>query len=65
MAQVVKSEICNAGIGQQLLAQIGVTPTLLLPDADEDVETLEAVACGEAPAAYVQRLNKLLIELSA
>lgn len=42
---------------QQLLAQIGVTPTLLLPDADEDAEALETVHAGERPAAYVQRVT--------
>ena len=41
----------------QLLAQIGVTPTLLLPEADEDAEALEAVQAGELPAAYVQRVT--------
>ena len=41
----------------QLLAQIGVVPTLLLPGADEDAEALEAVQPGELPAAYVQRVT--------
>jgi septum formation protein len=41
----------------QLLAQIGVEPMLLLPDADEDAEALEAVQPGELPAAYVQRVT--------
>jgi septum formation protein len=44
---------------RQLLAQIGVTPELLLPDADEDAESLEAVLPGELPAAYVQRVTAL------
>jgi len=44
---------------RQLLAQIGVTPELLLPDADEDAEALEAVQPGELPAAYVQRVTAL------
>jgi septum formation protein len=42
---------------RQLLAQIGVAPVLLLPDADEDAEALEAVRPGELPAAYVQRVT--------
>jgi septum formation protein len=42
---------------RQLLAQIGVTPELLLPDADEDAEALEAERAGELPAAYVQRVT--------
>ncbi|ASM77566.1 septum formation inhibitor Maf [Vitreoscilla filiformis] len=46
---------------RQLLTQIGVTPELLLPDADEDAEALETERAGEAPRAYVERvtLNKL------
>lgn len=48
----------------QLLEQWGVRCELLLPDADEDVETLEAVACGEAPAAYVQRVTGLKLQAS-
>jgi septum formation protein len=44
---------------RQLLAQIGVEPRLLLPDADEDAEALEAVRPGELPAAYVQRVTAL------
>jgi septum formation protein len=42
---------------RQLLAQIGIEPELLLPDADEDTEALEAVRPGELPAAYVQRVT--------
>jgi septum formation protein len=42
---------------QQLLAQIGVPFELLLPDADEDAESLEATRSGEAPADYVQRVT--------
>lgn len=47
---------------RQLLTQIGVTPELLLPDADEDAEALETEREGEAPRAYVERvtLNKLM-----
>jgi septum formation protein len=42
---------------RQLLAQIGVRHELLLPGADEDAESLEAVQAGEAPADYVQRVT--------
>ncbi len=43
---------------QQLLGQIGARFELLLPDADEDAEALEATRPGEAPAAYVQRVTR-------
>jgi septum formation protein len=43
---------------QQLLAQIGARFELLLPDADEDAEALEATRPGEAPADYVQRVTR-------
>jgi septum formation protein len=43
----------------QLLDQLGVRHQLLLPDAAEDAEALEAVLPGEAPAAYVQRVTGL------
>lgn len=49
---------------KQLLEQWGVRCELLLPDADEDVEALEAVKPGEAPAAYVQRVTALKLEAS-
>jgi septum formation protein len=42
---------------QQLLAQIGASPELLLPDAHEDAEALEAERPGELPARYVQRVT--------
>ena len=42
---------------RQLLAQIGVEPTLLLPADDEDAEALEVERVGELPAAYVQRVT--------
>ncbi len=41
---------------QELLRQIGVTFELLLPDADEDAESLEAERAGEAPLSYVKRV---------
>ena len=43
---------------RQLLAQIGVRHELLLPDADEDAEALEAHRPGELPLAYVQRVTQ-------
>lgn len=41
----------------QLLAQLGVTPELLLPDDSEDAEALERVRPGESPSAYVRRVT--------
>jgi len=49
---------------KQLLEQWGVRCELLLPDADEDVEALEAVLPGEAPAVYVQRVTDLKLAAS-
>ena len=49
---------------KQLLEQWGVRCELLLPDADEDAESLEAVLPGEAPAAYVQRVTGLKLQAS-
>lgn len=43
----------------QLLAQIGQAHQLLLPDAAEDTEALEAVLPYETPSAYVQRVTGL------
>ncbi len=43
---------------QQLLQQIGVRFELLLPDADEDAEALEAVRPREAAEAYVRRVTR-------
>ncbi|MDO4794926.1 MAG: Maf family protein [Brachymonas sp.] len=43
---------------RQLLEQIGVAYELLLPDADEDAESLEAAQPGEDPATYVQRVTQ-------
>jgi len=42
---------------RQLLDQIGVRHELLLPDADEDAEALEAERHGELPADYVRRVT--------
>lgn len=49
---------------KQLLEQWGVRCELLLPDADEDVEALEAVRGGETPATYVQRVTGLKLQAS-
>jgi septum formation protein len=46
----------------QLLALLGVRHELLLPDADEDAEALEAVFPNEAPAAYVKRVTQLKLD---
>ena len=46
----------------QLLEQLGVRHTLLLPGTDEDAEALEVVLPGEAPADYVQRVTRLKLE---
>src|SRR5687768_7261244 len=47
---------------RQLLEMLGVQHELLLPDADEDTESLEAVKPGEAPATYVKRVTLLKLE---
>lgn len=47
---------------RQLLEQLGVSHELLLPDADEDAEAIEAVAGREAPARYVQRVTALKLD---
>lgn len=47
---------------RQLLEQLGVAYELLLPDADEDAESLEVVLPGEAPARYVARVTRLKLE---
>ncbi len=43
---------------RQLLEQIGVRCELLLADAAEDAEALEAERPGEMPLAYVQRVTR-------
>jgi septum formation protein len=43
---------------RELLAQIGVRHELLLADADEDVEALEATRDGESPEDYVERVTR-------
>ena len=47
---------------RQLLEQIGVAHRLLLPEAHEDAEALEAVRSSEAPARYVQRVTGLKLD---
>jgi septum formation protein len=42
---------------RQLLDQLGVSHRLLLADADEDTEALEAERAGESPESYVQRVT--------
>ena len=44
---------------RELLTQLGVQYELLLADAGEDAEALEAVLPGESPDAYVQRVCAL------
>jgi septum formation protein len=46
----------------QLLGQLGVRHALLLADAGEDAESLEAVLHNEAPATYVQRVTALKLD---
>ncbi len=47
---------------RQLLEQLGVECRLLLPDATEDSEALEAVLANEAPSTYVQRVTALKLD---
>ncbi|CAN5709608.1 Maf family protein [soil metagenome] len=47
---------------RQLLEQLGIAHELLLPDAQEDAESLEAVLPNEAPATYVQRVTGLKLD---
>jgi septum formation protein len=46
----------------QLLSQLGVRHEVLLPDAAEDAEGLEAIHGNEAPKRYVQRVTALKLE---
>ena len=46
----------------QLLGQLGIRHELLLADASEDAESLEAVLPHEAPATYVQRVTALKLD---
>ena len=47
---------------RQLLEQLGVAYRLLLPDAHEDAESLEAVLPREAALAYVRRVTYLKLD---
>jgi septum formation protein len=47
---------------RQLLDQIGAAYQLLLPDADEDAEALEATRSGELPADYVARVTRAKLD---
>ena len=47
---------------RQLLEQLGVRLSLLLPDDSDAAEALEAVRAGEAPATYVRRVTRLKLE---
>jgi septum formation protein len=46
----------------QLLEQLGMRFELLLPDASEDAESLEAVVNNETPAGYVARVTALKLD---
>jgi septum formation protein len=46
----------------QLLEQLGVRFELLLPDANEDAESLEVALQNEAPTAYVARVTALKLD---
>ena len=50
---------------RQLLEQLGVGYELLLPDADEDAEALEAAFENEAPARYVKRVTGLKLDAAS
>lgn len=47
---------------RQLLEQLGCRHELLLPDTGEDVESIERVQPGEAPASYVGRVTQLKLD---
>lgn len=47
---------------RELLTQIGVRHELLLPDAGEDAEALEAERPGESPEQYVQRVTRAKLD---
>jgi septum formation protein len=46
----------------QLLTQLGIAHELLLADAEEDAELLEAHIPGESPMDYVQRVTRLKLD---
>jgi septum formation protein len=47
---------------RQLLDQLGVAHTLLLPDPHEDAEAIEQVLPGESPSVYVHRVTGLKLD---
>ena len=47
---------------RQLLEQLGVRLSLLLPDDSDAADALEAVRAGEAPATYVRRVTRLKLD---
>ena len=47
---------------RQLLEQLGVRLSLLLPDDSDAAEALEAVRAGEAPATYARRVTRLKLD---
>ena len=47
---------------RQLLEQLGVRLSLLLPDDSDAAEALEAVRTGEAPATYVRCVTRLKLD---
>ena len=47
---------------QQLLQQLGVRFELLLPDASEDAEALEALRPGEGAEGYVRRVTRAKLD---
>jgi septum formation protein len=47
---------------RQLLQQLGVAFELLLPDASEDAEALEATRPGEGAEAYVRRVTRAKLD---
>ncbi len=47
---------------QELLAQIGITFRLLLPEPHEDAESLETVRPAEHPTSYVKRVVRAKLE---
>ena len=49
----------------QLLEQLGVQHRLLLAEAHEDAESLEATRGREAPGTYVQRVTALKLDAAA
>jgi len=47
---------------RQLLDMLGVRHELLLPDPNEDTESIEEPLANEAPAKYVQRVTQLKLD---